>query len=251
MDYLTRSRIQMFGVWCAIGYLAALFVGWGAVAGFLPPPAPSTDSVQIAALYGEDFTRIRIGMLLVMFAALVFMPIAAVTAQYIARIEGGASVLTYIFLLGAAGNVALTLYPAMWWLTAAFRPDRSADLLLLLNDAAWLQFLGAISVFLAMPLSVAVASLCDKSADPVFPRWCAYASVFTVLTIVPDQLLFFFKDGPFAWNGLFGIWVPATAFGVFFIIMFVVLRRAVLRERSRIVSSPVPQPEDVVSGQAL
>ena len=51
------------------------------------------------------------------------------------------------------------------------------------------------------------------------------------IVIVPDQLLFFFKTGPFAWNGLFGIWLPIVWFCGFFLINFVALRQAVLRER--------------------
>jgi hypothetical protein len=237
MDPLTKSRIQMFGVWCAIGYLAVLFVGWGGVAGFLPPTAPSAGAGQIAALYDSDYTRIRIGMLLVMLAALVFIPFAAVLAQFITRIEGTAGVLTYTLLLGAAGNMVLTFYPAVWWLTAAFRRDRAAELIYLMNDMSWLQFLGGVTMYLAMPLSVMVASLCDKSTDPVFPRWCGYANGWMALTILPDQLLFFFKKGPFAWNGLFGIWIPVVVFSAFFIINFVVLRRAVQRDRARVLGS--------------
>jgi hypothetical protein len=237
MEALTKSRVQMFGLWCGIAYLAVLFVGWGAFAGFLPPTAPSADSGQIAALYESDYTRIRIGMLIVMLAALVFIPFAAAVSQFIARIEGTAGVLTYTFLLGAAGNMVLTFYPAVWWLTAAFRPDRSAELIYLMNDMSWLQFLGGVTMYLAMPLSVMVASLCDKSAEPAFPRWCGYANGWLALTVVPDQLLFFFKKGPFAWNGLFGIWVPVVVFSGFFIVNFIVLRRAVLRDRARILDS--------------
>jgi hypothetical protein len=238
MDPLTKSRIQMFGVWCAIAYLVALFIGWGAIAGFLPPTAPSADAAQIATLYHSDYTRIRIGMLVVMLAALIFIPFAAVTSQFIARIEGTAGVLTYTFLLGAAGNMVLTFYPAVWWLTAAFRPDRRAELIHLMNDMSWLQFLGGVTMYLAMPLSVMVASLCDKSAEPVFPRWCGYTNGWLALTVLPDQLLFFFYKGPFAWNGLFGIWVPVVVFSGFFIVNFVVLRQAVHRERLSIVALP-------------
>jgi hypothetical protein len=228
----------MFGVWCAIGYVVLVFTGWGAVAGFLPPTAPSSGAAGIAALYDGDYMRIRIGMVVVMFSALAFMPFAAVMAQFIARIEGTAGVLTYTLLLGGAGNMALTFYPAVWWLTAAFRPDRAAELIYLMNDMAWLQFLGGVSMYLAMPLSVMVAALCDKSPEPIFPRWCGYANGWIALTILPDQLLFFFKKGPFAWNGVFGVWVPATVFGIFFIINFVALRQAVLRDRAQILGSP-------------
>jgi hypothetical protein len=237
MDSLTKSHIQMFGAWCAIVYLAVVLIGVGAFARFLPPTAPSAGADQVAALYHSDFTGIRIGMLMVMFAALVFIPFGAVMSQFIARIEGTAGVLTYTFVLGAAGNMVLTFYPAIWWLTAAFRPERGAELIYLVNDTAWLQLIGGVSMYLAMPLSVMVASLCDKSATPVFPRWCGYANGWLVLTMLPDQLLFFFHKGPFAWNGLFGIWIPLSAFGAFFIINFVVLRQAIKRDRACIPDS--------------
>jgi hypothetical protein len=58
------------------------------------------------------------------------------------------------------------------------------------------------------------------------------------LTVLPDQLLFFFCKGPFAWNGLFGIWVPVVVFSGFFIVNFVVLRQAIRRERLSIVALP-------------
>jgi len=51
----------------------------------------------------------------------------------------------------------------------------------------------------------------------VFPRWCGYANGWMALTIIPDQLLFFFHRGPFAWNGIFGVWVPVVVFSGFFI----------------------------------
>ncbi|HEX6389308.1 MAG TPA: hypothetical protein VFZ89_07675 [Solirubrobacteraceae bacterium] len=232
MDALVRSRIQMFGVSCGVAYLVLLFIGWGAVAGFLPPTHPLDDAAQIGQLYDADFTRIRIGMVIVMFAALAFIPFAAVVAQHLSRIEGGAGVLTYTFLLGAAGNMMLTFYPAIWWLTAAFRPERAAELIQLMNDMAWLQFLGGVTIYLAMPLTVAVAALADRSEPPAFPRWAGYANAMVAFAILPDQLLFFFKEGPFAWNGLFGIWLPIVWFGAFFVINIVALRAAILRERA-------------------
>ena len=231
MSSMARSRIQMFGLWSSWGYLALLFIGWGAVAGFLPPTHPIDGALKIGQLYGSDHTRIRAGMLIVMFAALAFIPFAAVVSQYLARVERGAGVLTYSFLLGAAGNMCLTFYPAIWWLVAAFRPDRAPALTQLMNDMAWLQFLGGVTVYLAMPLAITVAAFCDQSENPPFPRWVGWANLWMAIAIIPDQLLFFFKTGPFAWNGLFGIWLPIVWFSGFFIINFVVLRQAIMRER--------------------
>lgn len=234
MTEIFKSRLQGFGAWCAIAYLVLLFIGWGAIAGFLPPTHPTDDAGQIGRLYDADFTRIRVGMVIVMFAALAFVPFVAVMAQRIARIEGGAGVLTYTFLLGGAGNMVLTFYPSIWWLTAAFRPERAAELIQLMNDLAWLQFLGGVTIYLAMPLAVMVASLADNSERPTFPRWCGYVNGFVAIAILPDQLLFFFKVGPFAWNGLFGIWLPIVFFCAFFLVNFVVLRKRILEERAQL-----------------
>ena len=238
MDAVAKSRIQLFGAWCGVIYVVMLFVGWGAVAGFLPPISPAAGAAEIAKLFGEDTTRIRIGMVVVMFGVLMMFPFTAVVAQLIARIEGGAGVLTYTFLLGAAGNMALSFYPPIWWLTAAYRPDRGADLIYLMNDMAWLQFIGGVTIYLAMPLSVMVASLCDKSPSRVFPRWCGYANGWIALMTLPDQMLFFFHRGPFAWDGLLGLWIPAVMFGIFFIMNSLVVRNAVLRERATLTGAP-------------
>jgi hypothetical protein len=52
----------------------------------------------------------------------------------------------------------------------------------------------------------------------------------TFLLFLPDQLLFFFKTGPFAWNGVLGFWVPLSVFCGWFISIFVVMRRTLIAE---------------------
>ena len=230
MSATMKSSFQMFGVWCAIGYVVTLLVGWGLIAGFLPATPPSANAAQIADLFAADYTRIRIGMLLLMVAAMVGIPFTAVLTQLLARIEGGAGVLAYSMLLGGVGSMVLTFYPAIWWLVAAFRPDRPAQLIYLMNDMAWLQFIGGVTLYLAMPFSCAAAALVDRSPKPVFPRWSGFVNIWLGLLVVPDQLLFFFHTGPFAWNGIFGFWVPVGAFSGFFIFNFLLLRAAIARE---------------------
>lgn len=227
----TQSSIRMFGAWCGVAYIVSLLIGWWLFAGFLPAPPPTTTPEAVVALFGERTAMIRIGMVIVMFSALIFIPFAATIAHYLARIEGGSGVLSYSALLGGAGNMVLTFYPAVWWLAAAFRPDRAAELIYMVNDMAWLQFIGGVSMFEALPLTIAVAAFCDKSPNPVFPRWAGYFNIMIAVAILPDQLLFFFHSGPFAWNGLFGLWIPLVLFGGWFLVNFWLLRRAILGER--------------------
>ncbi|HEX5805452.1 MAG TPA: hypothetical protein VFY31_03820, partial [Macromonas sp.] len=74
-------------------------------------------------------------------------------------------------------------------------------------------------------------SLCDDSAEPLIPRWAGYACGWSILMVLPDQLLFFFHEGPFAWNGLLGLWVPVIAFAAYFVVTFIVVRQAIQRDR--------------------
>jgi hypothetical protein len=226
-----RTEVHLVAVWCAVGYILMLLLGWGLVAGFVPPLHPNAGAAEVAALYAQDAVRIRIGMVVVLFSALVFIPFAGILTRTIARIEGGMGVLTYTALLGAAGNMILTFYPAMTWLIAVYRPERDPEILHLMSDAGWLQFVGGATVLLGMPLAIGVTALLDDSPDPVFPRWAGYLNFWLILLILPDQLLFFFRGGPLSWNGLFGLWVPVTAFAVWFVSTFILLRRAVLSER--------------------
>ena len=231
MNITTKSKIQMFGVWCAIYYMV-LFAGGWLTAGFMPPISPADGADKVAQMFVGNLTRIRVGMIILMFAALMFIPFVGAGAKILARIEEGAGVLTYSWLLGGVANMVLTFYPAIWWLTAAFRPERAHELIYLMNDMSWLQFVGGISIFLAMPFACAIAAFCDTSAEPVFPRWSGYANIWFGILLIPDQLLFFFYTGPFAWNGIIGLGGPIIGFSGFMFVNFWLMRKAVLRERS-------------------
>ena len=100
-----------------------------------------------------------------------------------------------------------------------------------MNDMAWLQFIGGASIYWPMPVAMAIAAFCDSNPKPVFPRWSGFTSLFFLLLMLPDQILFFFHSGPSAWNGLFGLWIPLAGFGGWFFLCAYLLRQAILRER--------------------
>ncbi len=229
LNTMLSDKINRFGAWCGILYCIFLLVGWWVVGGFFPLHEPSADAEEIAKFFRDDTQSIRVGMIIVMWGAAIFIPFTATVSYYISRVEGKAGPLTYITLLSGFSNSMLSFYPPLWWLINSFRPqERSNELIYLLNDAAWLQFIGGISLFMPMLLAVAVAALNDKSRNPIFPRWSGYVSIWLFLLFLPGQLLFFFKDGPFAWNGLFGFWIVLVAFFGWFTMVFYLIRRQVL-----------------------
>ena len=225
-----EKRLQLVGAWCAVMYVAFLFIGWWPVAGFFPMHEPSTGSGEIAQIFAEDHVRIRLGMLFIMWGAAFCLPLAAALGQEISKIEGTGRILTYTVVLAMMGNAILTFYPPLWWLAAGFRAEtRPEELMYLLNDVGWLQFLGGLSLVMPMYLAIAVAAFCDKREHPVFPRWVGYFNLWVFVLLIPDQMLFFFYDGPFAWDGLVAIWIPLVVFTIWFFVIFYCLRKNALR----------------------
>jgi len=49
----------------------------------------------------------------------------------------------------------------------------------------------------------------------------------------PGSLLYFFKDGPFAWNGALSWWLVVVVFCAWFVIMFFALRSAIHQPSAR------------------
>lgn len=239
MDAITKSKLQMFGAYCGWIYGILIFSGW-VIAGFFPPLSPSLSADRIAAIYQSHPTQIRIGMIILSASCLAAMPFSAVLAQYVARVERGAGLLTYSMVMGGAAFAIITFYPPMAFLTAAFRPERGAELIRLMNDFAFLLLIPGGMIFLIVPLIIVVAAWCDNSAEPVFPRWCGYANAFLIMDLVVGMLAFFFHRGVFAWNGLFGIYLPGAVYiGIFTALNTHVLRRAILRDRARMLQGAV------------
>jgi len=125
--------------------------------------------------------------------------------------------------------ILLFLFPMFFMLAVAFRPHRNPQLLQPINDVAWLPFIGAFGPAVIQGLAIALACFQDRE-EKVFPRWLGYFNIWCALLFVPAALINFFHSGPFAWNGVFCFWLPLTVFSTWFVVMFVVVRRAILSQ---------------------
>jgi len=222
----------MFGAWCGLYYVIALTIGWWLLANWFPPIEPVLNAEEVAAMLNANLTKIRIGMVVMMFAAMLYLPFGAAITEQVAIVEGKFGIVSITCALSTFGNAMLTFYPPLWFLTAAFRPDRSAELIYLINDAAWLQLIGGLTVFLPICVAIALAALNDEREDPPFPRWSGFFNMWVFVLLLPGQLIFFFHTGPFAWNGLIAFWLAAVAFFGWFLVMFFLLRAYFKRQQA-------------------
>lgn len=212
---------------CALGGPAALIItclGW-LIAGILPlPPGPSESSAEVFSFFTDDRHRVLFGFVLASIGVVLNVPLFALISLHLRRMEGGWPVLAFVQLVVAAITTCINLFPQMIWAVAAFRGDRDPADVVLLNDLAWLLLFTGIAPFIVQNVAIAVCTL--RSQNPVWPRWVAYLNLWVAVAFIPDPLAYFLKTGPFAWNGLFVFWLALTAYGVFLVVMAVVMIRA-------------------------
>lgn len=221
---------QRLCLWLGMAMMPLFFLGFGVLAGFIPPPSPAADPVAIARTYEEDRTAFRIGMLIATAAAALLTFFFAVIAAQMGRIEGPVRALTYVQVIAGACTVLEFILPPLIWQTAAFRAERDPATVQMLNDLAWLPFLGITGTLIAQQLAIAVAALRDPRPDPVFPRWSAYVNLLTALGIVPASFIMFFKTGPLAWDGALAWWLVLVDYFAWMVTMGFVLHRAIAQQ---------------------
>lgn len=225
-----NTRMQVLCAWSGIAFLILLFTGMWFVANFIPPPSPSLDADAIAAFYAESPTAIRIGMVIAMIASGFFLPWVAVLSVQMTRMQGVSPVLPLIQAIGGGVVVLIAMMPTVLWLTASFRLERSPELVQLLNDLGWIMLVATFPAPLMQLLSIGIATLSDRQATPVFPRWTGYFNLWMGMLFIPGALIVFFKSGPFSWSGLVGFWIPVGAFALWFLVMTPVLLKAIRQQ---------------------
>ena len=190
-------------------YIAFLMLGIWRLAGFFPSQPPSWDAAHITRIYHDNATGIRIGMVLLLLGSMFYVPRTAMLAKLTAAVGGKPGILTFSQIIAGCTNVLLTAYPAGWWLTGSFRSP-----------------LGVIAPFYFVVISIIYASLADEDTDPIIPRWVGWFNVFFMLDLIPLNIIFFFKTVPFAWNGLFGFYLPFATFWIWFFLLKYMIRRS-------------------------
>jgi hypothetical protein len=220
----------MFGVWSAAAFMLVWLIGFGIIAGWIPPLAPATGAPDVANMFASHSTRILAGMVCMTLGAVLYLPWTMLLSDLIKEIEGKSFFLSGTQLAAGVISTVSFFLPGFLWAVAAFRPDRNPDVTQALVDLGWIMFITAIGPFILQYAILAVAIFIDRRPVPVFPRWAAYVQIWVSVSFLPGVVAFFMKTGPFAWNGLFVWWIPFGTFTGWFVVMIVLSRQAVLRE---------------------
>jgi hypothetical protein len=227
MNAPVNAQILRLCAWSGLAAIVVMAVGFGAVAGFIPPPSPDDPAQETADFFNDNQSSIRFGMILSMVASALLMPFAVALTVQIRRIEGRHSPLAWINLGLGSIFVLEFIYLLFFWQTATFRDDRTPELIQAFNDMAWIPFVGLSSTLILQCIVVGVAILLDRRSEPIFPRWAGYFNLWVALMFTPGTFNVFFKDGPLAWDGIIAFYMPIAVFVVWMCVMPWLLNRAV------------------------
>jgi hypothetical protein len=226
----TTLIAQSISLWITPVVAAVFLLVFLSFPGFLPPMSPEMPADHVAAFFAQHATMIRFSMVVFNLCGIMLVPFFMVIVVQMKRMATPSQVFAYSYLSAVASGATLFAIADLLWLIAAYRPERSPDLVLLLNDMAWIVFTAPVGMLIAQNLCLALAIYLDAHPTPIFPRWVGHFNIVVAAVMVPAALASVVRTGPFAWDGLVSFWLKIVTFGVFLVVMFFVVRRAVSRQ---------------------
>lgn len=223
-------KAQWVSLWTGPVVGGVLLAAALAFPGFWPPMSPTMNPEQVAAFYAEHTAWIRLSQVTFNLCGIMIVPLLMVIVVQMKRMKGQSHVFAYCYLTAVVSGATIFALSNVFFLVAAFRPERDPALIQLLDDLAWIVFIAPVGMVVSQFVLLALAVYFDDRDNPVFPRWVGHFSLVIAAAMVPAAGAALFQTGPLAWDGLWSFWVRNGAYVVFVIVMFFVLRKAVLRQ---------------------
>jgi hypothetical protein len=228
-------KTQLISLWTAPVFGVILLIAFLAFPGFFPPMSPDLTADQVANFYADNAAMIRFSMITFNLCGIMLLPMFMVIVVQMKRMATQSHVFAYCFLTAAVSGATIFALADIFYLVAAFRPDRNPELVQLLNDMAWMIFIAPVGMVVAQLLLLGLAIYYDnihveRGLHPVFGRWVGHYVIATALVMAPAACAAIFRTGPLAWDGAVSFWLRNGAFALFVVVMFFVLRAAVHRQ---------------------
>jgi hypothetical protein len=173
---------------------------------------------------------VRFSMITFDLWGVMLVPFFMVIVVQMKRMAAPSHVFAYSYLSAVATGATLFAIADLFWLIAAFRPDRDPALIQMLNDMAWIVFTAPVGMLIAQNICLALAIYLDAHPRPIFPRWVGHFNIVAAVALAPAACAAIFRTGPLAWNGIVSFWLKIGTFSIFLVVMFFVLRAAINRQ---------------------
>jgi len=231
------TTTNISGEWILLWTMPVVWLIWlasfVAFPGFVHPMSPRMTAQEVSAFYfnPENLARIRYSMIVFNWFGVALIPMLAMIAMQIRRMAHRTPIMTYSFIGCIAGGPTLFCMADLFWLLAAFRPERDPSLVQLFNDLAWVTFTSQVPFLVAQNVFLAVAIYLDRQARPIFPAWVAHFNLLSAAAIAPAAFTALTLDGPIAWDGAVSYWLKNITIALWIVVMTVVVGRNISRQR--------------------
>jgi len=201
--------------------------------GFNPPMSPRMPAEDVAAFYRDPHNAVltKISMVLFNWFCVGMIPFLALIITQIHRMAHHTPIWAFAFIGCMAGGPTLLFTADLFWLVAAFRPERDAALTQMYNDIAWVTFSAQAGFLVAQCIFLAIAIYLDRQPKPVFKTWVAHFNLVVAAALVPATFSAVSLTGPIAWDGIASFWVKNGALITWLIVMTVVLGTTLYAQR--------------------
>jgi hypothetical protein len=177
---------------------------------FVPPYSARHSPAEVAQMYSDNLTGIRLGCVVMCFSAALFLPFGLAIAAAVRQGDPAGVLLSWIQVASVAVASIVILFIPIFWGIGTYRVGAvSAEITQTWNDAGWFGVLFAVPPFSLWCVAVAIAILRSGSR---LPRWLGYLNLWMAILFMPAMMMIFFKHGPFAQNGVLTFWMPVTVF---------------------------------------
>src|SRR6478609_3383723 len=183
-DLPTTAHIktQLISLWTVPVFGAVLLVAFLAFPGFFPPMSPELSADQVAAFYADNRGMIWFSMITFNICGMMLLPLFMVIVVQMKRMATQSHVFAYCYLTAAVSGATLFALADIFFLVATFRPGRNPELVMLLNDMAWIVFIAPVGMIVGQNLLLGLAvyfdtGTSDTAHEPVFPRWVGHFSI--------------------------------------------------------------------------
>lgn len=222
---------QKLCIYSGIAFMALFAIGWVLIGGLLPPIPPSAGAEAVAAFYQTDTWKIKLGLILAALSVAFYFPWVTALSIQLKRIEGDSPHMAWVQLISGCVGAVIIYLALFFWMVATFRPDRDPNITYIVNDLGWLIFTSTVAPFLIQFIALGLGILADKRSAPPLPHWLGFYSLVSASLFLPAAFIFFFKSGPFAWDGLICFWLPLVDFFIWMIVMTIYMLKATIKEQ--------------------
>jgi hypothetical protein len=223
-----RRILVKVSAWTGPAMTLLFLIGAVPLANFFVPPYSAQHSAnEVAQMYVDNLTGIRLGCVLMCFAGALFLPFGLSIAAATRRPDPAGVLLSWIQVASVAVSTIVILLIPIFWGIGTYRAGQVApEITQTWNDGGWFGVLFAVPPFSLWCLAIAVAVLRGGSQSTALPRWVGYLNAWVAVLFVPAMLMIFFKTGPFAQNGVLTFWMPVAVFFAWIVTMALVVVRA-------------------------